>query len=328
MTPDLNIIPPDIQQAMDANLFQSHQIKNEMEDKIITKMEHYDTEEGKALHFLAHNRKLPSDHGEHFPISQPNNTSYSCDKCDKSFACPGSLPRHKKSAHSDRKPFVCSICGKSFLRMDSLQFHSAVHSNVKRYSCRFCDLEFKTKHGCRLHIKTKHENKFPSKTSLKSHEALNTGINIKLFKCNKCDKFFREKRLLENHKKKHEKSKKHSHLLSESKVKNVEVAMYNLPLNKVYHGTNSPKICLKPVFVDLERIRLNSNDFQDMEADIEDTNQEFTELETENLCIKVDLDDVLDSVVLNSDVLDSNVLDCDEEYEVDYKARGLYFTFL
>lgn len=109
------------------------------------------------------------------------NKSMLCDLCGASFRTTNHLSRHKRSKHSDEKPFecphcdyrsklesninrhilvhtsshkfICKQCGQSFNYQANLKEHELFkHSDDKSFSCKECDKLFKTKNGLRKHM--------------------------------------------------------------------------------------------------------------------------------------------------------------------------------
>ncbi|KAJ9586741.1 hypothetical protein L9F63_019679 [Diploptera punctata] len=55
---------------------------------------------------------------------------YLCTVCNKSFAWKDSLNRHIRT-HSHEKPYICAICNKSFSRKESVERHLRIHISEK-----------------------------------------------------------------------------------------------------------------------------------------------------------------------------------------------------
>jgi KRAB domain-containing zinc finger protein len=71
---------------------------------------------------------------------------YSCDICGKAFRVSYCLTLHKRSVHSDERPFVCSFkdCNRRFKSQSVYNHHLASHGSEKNYLCPFCPKAFKT----------------------------------------------------------------------------------------------------------------------------------------------------------------------------------------
>ncbi|XP_053951146.1 zinc finger protein 239-like [Anastrepha ludens] len=95
---------------------------------------------------------------------------FACKFCDDTFKERKALREHEKGHHSDRRNFLCSVCGESFVRNDYLRVHMRRHNGEKPYKCQYCG------------------KGFPRATDVKIHERYHTGTKPNL--CNLCGKGF------------------------------------------------------------------------------------------------------------------------------------------
>lgn len=104
-------------------------------------------------------------------------TTYTCDKCSKTFSREAALRRHVKYDHENsdnedeedkvpetvkkeppdltERPYTCSICRNSFKEIACLKSHMLTHSDVRDYVCTFdgCSDAFKTKGSLVRHMR-------------------------------------------------------------------------------------------------------------------------------------------------------------------------------
>lgn len=95
---------------------------------------------------------------------------YTCDYCNKRYACKGTLRVHIKFDHGNACHQVCSWCGKKFSCVSKLKAHTLTHTQEKNFSCEICG-------GC-----------YVSKESLLYHTRIHTGE--KPYQCDHCDQRF------------------------------------------------------------------------------------------------------------------------------------------
>lgn len=90
-------------------------------------------------------------HHPFFEYFQP----FKCDVCDRAFNQSSTMKSHKKSVHSNDKPFLCTVpnCAKSFSVMSNLKMHQKSHSFVKEFPCRHCKRSFKYQTSLQAHEK-------------------------------------------------------------------------------------------------------------------------------------------------------------------------------
>lgn len=97
-------------------------------------------------------------------------------------------------------PYLCNICGRSFISQGKLTFHMKRHSAVKDHQCDQCERAYCDRFQLRRHIEIVHKglrlfsctmcdtkNKFTSRKSLKQHMLLH---GEKRFECQFCHQKF------------------------------------------------------------------------------------------------------------------------------------------
>ncbi|XP_015931007.1 zinc finger and SCAN domain-containing protein 31 isoform X3 [Parasteatoda tepidariorum] len=76
------------------------------------------------------------------------NFVHQCEQCCYKTHRKEHLNRHMSSAHGDKRPYLCHICGKAFKRGDALQQHNLIHSEVlsenTNYKCSVCEKQFRS----------------------------------------------------------------------------------------------------------------------------------------------------------------------------------------
>ncbi|XP_030002765.1 gastrula zinc finger protein XlCGF57.1-like isoform X2 [Sphaeramia orbicularis] len=140
----------------------------------------------------------------------PDEKSFLCSVCGKTFLHYASLYRHMRS-HSGEKPFSCSVCNKSFPWKQDLTRHMKYHSEEKPFSCSVCQKRFIIHNDMMTHMRSHTGEKpfkclvcgkmFTRKFQMQEHARVHTGD--KTFKCEFCEKLFLRRSLLVVHRRIH-----------------------------------------------------------------------------------------------------------------------------
>ncbi|XP_046611640.1 uncharacterized protein LOC124301044 isoform X1 [Neodiprion virginianus] len=143
-----------------------------------------------------------------------------CEVCGREFNHVSNLIRHGRT-HSGVKPYPCTICGKRFTQINTLTRHKAIHKRGDdSMDCCFCDKQYKTRNGLKLHMKKSHGftgscqqdygkivkrkhycticgDSFQFVELLKVHESMHQGINI--LECKSCNQVFQKMDEIKEH---------------------------------------------------------------------------------------------------------------------------------
>jgi len=67
------------------------------------------------------------------------------------------LQQHKRTVHSNRRPYDCPYCGKLFKINRELKRHVRIHTGVKPFSCRHCSQRFSRRDQLKTHLLKSHK---------------------------------------------------------------------------------------------------------------------------------------------------------------------------
>ena len=142
-------------------------------------------------HYLVHSMEKP----------------YHCDLCEKSFCMQSYLTAHRK-IHFERKKVKCTECSREFTRSSNLRAHMIVHVDFKPFSCRVCSKRFShtsnlKRHeilhtGLKLHVCILCGKGFSLPSGLKEHMGIHDDA-AEPFRCDHCNKDFKEYKKLRRH---------------------------------------------------------------------------------------------------------------------------------
>lgn len=103
--------------------------------------------------------EVTKDVNEELPQQQsgPEQGSYQCPNCEKSFAYMGNLKRHIKMHHGEYRPYKCNQCTKRFWGNDSLEQHfKRVHTQIRPYACAHCEKKYSVCYDLQKHVRAVH----------------------------------------------------------------------------------------------------------------------------------------------------------------------------
>ncbi|XP_066145922.1 gastrula zinc finger protein XlCGF26.1-like [Euwallacea fornicatus] len=133
-----------------------------------------------------------------------------CSDCGKGFVRKADLQSHIK-VHTGEKPHSCAICNKTFAHSGSLVTHSLQHKGQKLFQCRICTKSFSQVSHLKVHQRTHSgerpyscpycEKTFSLKSNLTVHIRTHTGETP--FLCNVCGKGFYDSSSMKKHKNTH-----------------------------------------------------------------------------------------------------------------------------
>lgn len=126
---------------------------------------------------------------------------YRCSICHLKLSSKGALNEHTRRHQPTTLNYLCSQCGRKFLRPSLLKNHATVHSDDKPWKCQIseCDAAYKQKSDLTKHVKRKHSGNDVVKCGkcpleLNSLKALNQHMqshNPANIPCRICGKKFR-----------------------------------------------------------------------------------------------------------------------------------------
>ncbi|XP_058453308.1 zinc finger and SCAN domain-containing protein 10-like isoform X2 [Malaya genurostris] len=96
----------------------------------------------------------------HFRISamhgSKRNHKCSYENCTKAYRHRLDLQRHEAKVHEGKRPFVCTVCDKGFIRNRDLRLHERMHTLAKLFTCEICQEGFDVYQKYKDHCKDVH----------------------------------------------------------------------------------------------------------------------------------------------------------------------------
>lgn len=146
--------------------------------------------------------------------SLPTQKNFLCTTCGKSFLRKIQLTTHSL-VHTDVKPYACDRCNKRFRHYGTLKTHLLMHDGVKPFNCELCECSFTQRPHLKQHVKIHTGEKpfvcnycgkqFAAKGNLTVHIRLHTGETP--FECPICQKGYCDSTSMKKHMKSQHKSR-------------------------------------------------------------------------------------------------------------------------
>ncbi|KAF7989292.1 hypothetical protein HCN44_007966 [Aphidius gifuensis] len=127
---------------------------------------------------------LPDNSNKINEIKMKSKTEYQCTICHNNYPELSSILEHNIDNHIPKNgPFICIICEKICNNNNDLHSHIKIHTEKNPYSCFICNKSYTTKSSLNLHIND-HSN---------DDNNIDESINNSIYNCQYCDKVFNHK---------------------------------------------------------------------------------------------------------------------------------------
>ncbi|XP_055296738.1 zinc finger protein 888-like [Sitodiplosis mosellana] len=159
------------------------------------------------------------EHNDQTTTFTKKTRKFACDICGKAYSRRDNLKTHKDSTHNPhKKKYECDDCGEIFLRQSSKETHIIrFHTNsIGKFICEICKKVYAKRRNLQDHIDHTHLFKqrkkinceFCGKSSYRNQSHLRRHINTvhfnhRKYKCNTCEKTFKQKITLIDHERIH-----------------------------------------------------------------------------------------------------------------------------
>lgn len=142
-------------------------------------------------------------------IAKKHKHPFKCPYCDLKFPGAEFWLKHTQESHSKSYPYLCTLCGKGFVKTFMLLEHFNQHTGLKPHKCPQCQRAYRTADALREH-KLQHIMQFKCKICSKVYSSarmLRTHVLIhepgRKFECDICGKSFKYQSNLGNHRQVH-----------------------------------------------------------------------------------------------------------------------------
>ncbi|KAL5287404.1 hypothetical protein ACFFRR_008361 [Megaselia abdita] len=109
-------------------------------------------------HICQNRFTLKANLERHVQLHTEVKRTYVCEQCGSSYFTYLALREHYSNAHTDASECKCTLCGKTFGSVKSLQRHLPSHSEERPHNCCYCPQTFKWKTHLVRHKQTVHAN--------------------------------------------------------------------------------------------------------------------------------------------------------------------------
>lgn len=120
-----------------------------------------------------------TDSAEAASAASSDKGPFSCRSCSKTFVSQLQLVHHRRKSHITERSFVCGICGKSFKKQIHVRNHIRIHTGERPFQCSDCG-------------KT-----FSSLANLMRHNLIHSGVRP--YRCDVCHRSFSQSSNLRQH---------------------------------------------------------------------------------------------------------------------------------
>ncbi|XP_055850569.1 uncharacterized protein LOC129915129 [Episyrphus balteatus] len=104
-----------------------------------------------------------------------------CPTCDREFVHLSRLNEHMR-AHSDERPFICLVCGKTFKRHGHLTAHIVTcHKKAKPFKCKDCPRTFSSSINLELHSQTHTSQQLYTSSIVDTHTQSEINLDLPAF---------------------------------------------------------------------------------------------------------------------------------------------------
>ncbi|KAL0809979.1 hypothetical protein ABMA28_010823 [Loxostege sticticalis] len=146
--------------------------------KCLTCFDSFESQNLLLAHYKTKHYEKPKEKNELKVVfdveTTPDGTIYKCTACSKVYGSKKSINRHVAEVHTDARPFLCKMCGRTYKTVSEIVRHGRAHDGKKLFCSHQCGYST-VYHG-----------------ALKEHERRHNASEYK-YKCDKCDKGFHVK---------------------------------------------------------------------------------------------------------------------------------------